>query len=204
MPKSNSWIIKVGGSLAGDAALPACLAAIQTRFAKSIIVPGGGRFVAPTQDLQARWGFSDDAAHVMAILGMAQYGWMLSALAPSIKRAIGLAALDSRATSKVWIPTFADIETMHELPANWRVSADSIALWVAQYVGSAGLILLKSAPPKKKTNDVAQLVETRFIDSHFAQLLSRVSVAAHWLTQAQLLAREPTTLEASLSAQRIA
>jgi aspartokinase-like uncharacterized kinase len=204
MPKSNSWIVKVGGSLAEDAALPACLGAIQAWFAKSIIVPGGGRFVTTTQELQTRWGFLDHAAHVMAILGMAQYGWMLSTLAPGITRAIGLAALNSHATSLVWIPTFSDIESMYELPADWSVSADSIALWVAHYVGAAGLILLKSAPPHDVTNGVTQLIDQHYIDPHFAQLLPRVNVAAHWVTQAQLLSLEPAALDATVRVQQIA
>ena len=196
MPKSKVWIVKVGGSLAAVDELPACLIALQRLRDPFLIVPGGGPFVMPTAALQARWKLADADAHVMAILGMAQYGWMLSALMPSWSRAVGLAQIRPARGQAVWIPTVADIAEFAALPADWRVSADSIALWVANRLAAPGLILLKSSAPPSANASAQQLAECGYVDHYFPTLLAEVKLPARWLAKDELLrSTQPLTAE---------
>ncbi len=44
--------------------------------------------------------------------------------------------------SAVWLPAAAD----PDVEPSWRVTADSLALWLAAKVGAEGILLVKSAP----------------------------------------------------------
>ena len=201
MLKSKVWIVKVGGSLATADELPACLVALQRFSEPCLIVPGGGPFVTATAALQARWKLADADAHVMAILGMAQYGWMLSALMPSGSRALGLAQFHPELGPAVWIPTVADIAEFAAMPADWRVSADSIALWVAHRLAAAGLILLKSSAPPSAGASAQQLADCGYVDQYFPTLLAEVTLPALWLAKDELL-RGALPLTAEEKAER--
>jgi len=184
MPKSKAWVVKVGGSLAGHAALPAWLAACARIPAGSVIVPGGGAFRAAVQTSQATWQYPDDVAHRMAILAMAQFGLMLNAISPvPVAQAIGLNALRSGVgacdSPLLWVPTLSDIEKMRALPADWTVSADSIALWLAGLLAIPRLALIKTALPveiSERPGDAARGV----VDAHFPRLLARQPCAVHY------------------------
>jgi aspartokinase-like uncharacterized kinase len=63
----------------------------------------------------------------MAILGMEQFGWLLSELIPG---------------TRVLLPAGLPLD---ELPASWQVTSDSIAAWVADRVGAERLVLLKAS-----------------------------------------------------------
>lgn len=201
MPKSKVWIVKVGGSLAAADELPACLVALQRRSEPFLIVPGGGPFVTTTAAMQAHWKLADADAHVMAILGMAQYGWMLSALMPSWSRALGLAQIHPERGSAVWIPTVADIAEFAALPADWRVSGDSIALWVAHRLAAAGLILLKSSAPANAGDSAQEFADCGYVDRYFPTLLAEVTLPALWLAKDELL-RDRLLLTAEEMAER--
>ena len=82
----NSAVVKVGGSLA---LYPEKLRALCTKLSevsqkhKLIIVPGGGEFADVVRSLDKRFSLSCGASHKMAILGMDQYGLLLSDLMPN-------------------------------------------------------------------------------------------------------------------------
>src|SRR5882757_2855389 len=70
-------VLKLGGSLASSGGLTACLAALGTLRGEIVVVPGGGFFADAVRAAQPRFGFSDRAAHHMAILAMEQYALLL-------------------------------------------------------------------------------------------------------------------------------
>lgn len=151
MPKSPAWIIKFGGSLAGTPALGACLQGLAAAAWPCVMVPGGGVFSRAVRDAQPAWAFDDVAAHRMAILAMAQYGLALASMTP------GLACADLQTLENipaegpaVWLPRLVDIDVMDRagIPNDWSVSADSLALWLGQHLGSPALLLIKSCPPE--------------------------------------------------------
>jgi 5-(aminomethyl)-3-furanmethanol phosphate kinase len=120
-------VVKVGGGV-GDDALPELCAALGElgRRHPLLVVPGGARFADAVRDADRRFALSAETAHRMAILGMEQFGWLLSELIPQ---------------TRVLLPAGLPLD---ELPASWQVTSDSIAAWVADRVGAERLVLLKA------------------------------------------------------------
>ena len=75
----------------------------------------------------------------MAILGMEQFGWLLSELIPGAERCADLAR-PARGRATVLLPAALPLDA---LPASWQVTSDSIAAWVADQVGAGRLVLVK-------------------------------------------------------------
>jgi 5-(aminomethyl)-3-furanmethanol phosphate kinase len=120
-------VVKVGGGV-GDDALPALCTALGElgRRHPLLVVPGGAHFADAVRDADRRFGLSAEAAHRMAILGMEQFGWLLSELIPE---------------TRVLLPAGLPLDG---LPHSWQVTSDSIAAWVADRVGAERLVLVKA------------------------------------------------------------
>jgi len=134
-------VVKVGGGLRGDDALTALcttLGALGTRH-PLLVVPGGGSFADAVRDADRRFGLSAAASHRMAILGMEQFGWLLSELIPGAERRDGLAR-PGAGRPAVLLPAGLPLDA---LPASWQVTSDSIAAWVADRLGAGRLVLVK-------------------------------------------------------------
>lgn len=131
------WVIKLGGSLAQSPHLPRWLEAVAATDA--LIVPGGGPFADAVRDAQKHWGFDEQTAHDMAILGMRQYGRMLLGLCPRLQAMTGL---EKAATAQVWLP-FPETLAAH-IPATWDITSDSLAAWLAGQIQATNLLLVKS------------------------------------------------------------
>ena len=65
-------VVKIGGSLVETGRLREILAIVARAQRPTVIVPGGGPFADAVRNAQAEFGFSDEAAHRMAILAMHQ------------------------------------------------------------------------------------------------------------------------------------
>ncbi len=132
-------VVKVGGGV-GEALATVCtaLGALGERH-PLLVVPGGGPFADAVRDAHRRFALSDEAAHRMAILGMEQFGWLLSVLIPGAVRRGDLARLGGGRTT-VLLPAALALD---DLPASWLVTSDSIAAWVAKRVGAGRLVLVK-------------------------------------------------------------
>lgn len=142
MSQKGQWIIKLGGSFAQSPHLPRWLEGLSNTNA--IIVPGGGPFADAVRQAQAHWQFDDTTAHHMAILGMRQYGRMLTGLCPKLQMATTLEALQaSPDRAKVWLP-MPEVLDAAQIPATWDISSDSLAAWLAGEVQAANLLLVKS------------------------------------------------------------
>jgi 5-(aminomethyl)-3-furanmethanol phosphate kinase len=76
----------------------------------------------------------------MAILGMEQFGWLLSELIPGSERRADLARVSAGRTT-VLLPAALPLDA---LPASWDVTSDSIAAWVADRAGAGRLVLVKA------------------------------------------------------------
>jgi 5-(aminomethyl)-3-furanmethanol phosphate kinase len=134
-------VVKVGGGL-GDDALPALCNALGELGGHHplIVVPGGAGFADAVRDADRRFGLSAATSHRMAILGMEQFGWLLSDLIPGAVRCAGLPhARAGRATVLLLAALPLD-----QLPASWEVTSDSIAAWVAGQIGAERLVLVKA------------------------------------------------------------
>ena len=132
-------VVKVGGGV-GEALETVCTALGELGERHPLlVVPGGGRFADAVRDAHRRFVLSDEAAHRMAILGMEQFGWLLSELIPGAVRCADLAGFGPGRTG-VLLPAALPLDA---LPASWSVTSDSIAAWVASRVGAGRLVLVK-------------------------------------------------------------
>jgi aspartokinase-like uncharacterized kinase len=133
-------VVKVGGGI-GDSALPGLCAALGALGERHplIVVPGGAGFADAVRDADGRFRLRAATSHRMAILGMEQFGWLLSDLIPGAVRS---AALDPVRTERTTVLLPAALPL--DLPASWEVTSDSIAAWVADRVGAGRLVLVKA------------------------------------------------------------
>ncbi len=177
MPRFKGWVVKLGGSLAQAPELPAWLKILATTAEPCVVVPGGGPFTRATREMQQHWDYPDAAAHPMAILGMAQFGLMLQALEPRLAAASSVAALQARPDHvgcTVWLPSLDDVALMDDLPADWRVSADSLALWLMAQLGGTDLALVKAISHRPSLG-VLELAAAGVVDPFFPSLHARVA-----------------------------
>jgi 5-(aminomethyl)-3-furanmethanol phosphate kinase len=142
-----TWVLKLGGSLNAHPVLRDWLRFAATDGAgRVVVVPGGGAFTQQVREAQATWHFDELAAHRMAILGMAQTALMLAALEPALALATEAAAIDAelaRGRAVVWLP----LDVMSDWPGvapGWDITADSLALWLAQRLGAEGVLVVKA------------------------------------------------------------
>ena len=136
-------VVKVGGGLghgAGDDALRALcaeLGALGERHSL-LVVPGGAWFADAVREADRRFALPATTSHHMAVLGMEQFGWLLSELIPGAVRSAEARAGAGRTT--VLLPGALALD---RLPASWQVTSDSIAAWVAGEAGAGRLVLVK-------------------------------------------------------------
>ena len=133
-------VVKVGGGLS-DGALPALCSTLGELGQRHplLVVPGGGGFADAVRDADRRFRLRPPTSHRMAILGMEQFGWLLSDLIPGAVRCADLSQARPGRTS-VLLPARLPLEA---LPASWHVTSDSIAAWVAERAGAGRLVLVK-------------------------------------------------------------
>jgi aspartokinase-like uncharacterized kinase len=140
-------VVKVGGGLgrgAGDEALRALchvLGELGERH-RLLVVPGGAWFADAVREADRRFALPATTSHHMAVLGMEQFGWLLSELIPGAVRCTDLAraGAPNAGRTAVLLPAQVPLEA---LPAAWEVTSDSIAAWVAGEVGAGRLVLVK-------------------------------------------------------------
>ena len=142
-------VVKVGGGLgrgAGDDALRGLCNALGELGGRHqlLVVPGGGGFADAVREADRRLGLRAATTHRMAVLGMEQFGWLLSELIPHSVRCADLARARHLAGghTAVLLPARLPLDS---LPASWQVTSDSIAAWVADQVGAERLVLVKEA-----------------------------------------------------------
>jgi aspartokinase-like uncharacterized kinase len=136
-------VVKVGGGLgrgAGDEALRALCRALGELGERHplLVVPGGAWFADAVREADSRFALPATTSHHMAVLGMEQFGWLLSDLIPGAVRCAEARAGAGRTT--VLLPGALPLD---RLPASWQVTSDSIAAWVAGEAGAGRLVLVK-------------------------------------------------------------
>lgn len=166
------WVVKLGGSLIGDASLPEWLELLaQVGGGRVTIVCGGGGFADEVRRAQARWAFDDLSAHNMAVLAMAQSAWLLRGLQPALE----LVASESELRRvlhagrvAVWLP-FQWVHAESTPLSNWNTTGDSIALDLARTLNAERLVVVKSCAIDRALT-LEQLGDAGVLDGNFAAL----------------------------------
>jgi aspartokinase-like uncharacterized kinase len=177
---SRPVVVKLGGSVVRSAELSAWLDVIAAARARIVVVPGGGALADEVRACQSQLGFGDRAAHRMALLAMDQLAWAVAGLRPGF--GVGAteeelrAALESGSVA-VWAP-YVLVAERTDLEESWRLTSDSLALWLAGRIGAARCYLIKSIARTGKGASAAQLARDGIVDAAFPAMLEDTGVAA--------------------------
>ena len=132
-------------------------------------MPGGGPFADQVRIEQAHWRFDDTSAHAMALLAMEQMGRMLYGLHAGFRAAEGILSMNDawqRDRVPVWMPS-AMVTREPAIAADWAVTSDSLAAWLASRLDTDGLLLVKSADLPRGLSDVSGLQRAGVLDDAF-------------------------------------
>lgn len=178
--RARPIVVKLGGSVVRSGELAAWLDTIAAAQCPIVVVPGGGALADEVRACQSRLGFGDQAAHRMALLAMDQLAWAVAGLRQGF--AVGATEAELRATLgrgevAVWAP-YALIAGRADIEESWRLTSDSLALWLAGRIGSARCYLVKSIPRKGTSTGARQLAADGIVDDAFPDMLKQTGVTA--------------------------
>jgi aspartokinase-like uncharacterized kinase len=174
-------IVKLGGSHASGSHIKDWLAAIAAEAGSIAIVPGGGPFADAVRTAQTAMGYDGRAAHVMALMAMAQFGCALQSLNPALSLAASRSAILLSLKERkvpVWSPE--QMARAAALPETWDLTSDSLSAWLAGALGASSLILVKHGSFETATVDARALAARGVVDTLFPRYL-RESGARGWL-----------------------
>ncbi|RLP22698.1 dihydroneopterin aldolase [Mesorhizobium sp. YM1C-6-2] len=192
-------VVKLGGSTAGHDEMKVWIAALAGSSLPLVIVPGGGPFADQVRSAQKGMGFSDAAAHAMAILAMDQFGHVIVDSHKRFSAAHSIEEIErASAVGKipVWLPS-ALATPAQDIPASWEITSDSLAAWLAGKLGAEALLLVKQSRAFTGDDGVADLMARGIVDTYLAAMLP----AATGLYVAG--AQDTGTAAATLSSGRI-
>ena len=142
------WVVKISGSLNRDPLLPLWLELVaQVGGGRVTIVCGGGSFAEEARHAHTHWRFDNSLhAHNMAVLAMAQAGYLALCLEPKLRLAVSESSIRQilrAGQAAVWLP----LELVRDRPGadtSAGVTSDRIALDLAGRLNAEHLILVKS------------------------------------------------------------
>lgn len=176
--RPDPWVIKAGGSVDEEpGALSRLLCVIAGLALKTpvALVPGGGAFADFVRLRCAERFTQDGSAHIQAVLSMAQYGYDILEKLPNAQPAHDMREV-AQAFDRGRIPVFIPypwIREARDLPANWSVTSDTIAVRFCEMIGARKLVLLKSVDGIMGDGRVAREIEagnppvTDVVDPYF-------------------------------------
>jgi dihydroneopterin aldolase len=166
-------VVKLGGSTAHAAELDIWIAALAGSGLPLVVVPGGGPFADKVREAQKVIGFSDRAAHVMAILAMDQFGQIIldrnSGYAPARSLA-GIEEILAGGKKPVWLPS-ALATAAPDIEASWDISSDSLAAWLAAKLGAEALLLIKQSSDFRHGDTIESLIARGIVDPCLGRML---------------------------------
>lgn len=143
----DAAVVKVGGSLALHTEKLRNLCAKLSEASlkhKILVLPGGGEFADTVRALDRRFNLASTVSHRMAILGMDQYGLLLSDLLPNscaVNRLEDVQTTLSLGKLPVFLPSNFLFNT-NPLENSWNVTSDSIAVYVAGQLHLSNVVLV--------------------------------------------------------------
>ena len=190
-------IVKIGGSLAENPEALRALCSELSQIAKErsiVVVPGGGRFVDAVREYDRRFSLPPAVSHRLAILGMDQYGLLLSHVTPN-SCVFSLLEEAQRLCEAKKVPVFLPSKLLFEddpFEASWDVTSDSIAAYVACKLRADKLVLITdvdgvfTSDPKShrdaqlldevSVDELLNLGERTSVDKHLPQMLAKTGL----------------------------
>ena len=145
-----------------------------------VMVPGGGALADEVRACQSQLGFGDRAAHRMALLAMDQLAWAVAGMRQGF--AVGATEAElrdalGRGEVAVWAP-YALLADRNDIEQSWRLTSDSLALWLAGRIGAPRCYLIKSIARTARGASARQLAQDGVVDAAFPEMLEATGVAA--------------------------
>ena len=182
------WVVKLGGSLIADPALPHWLDLLaQLGGGRVTIVCGGGSLADEVRRAQALWQFNDLAAHNMAVLAMAQTGYQVHAMNPMLQlatRRTEIATVLHKGRAAIWLP-FELQRDEADSRTNWGATSDTIALDLARELNAERLVLIKSCVIDP-TRTLAELGAAGVLDESFGDRAQGVAFPIEIMDKSEL------------------
>ena len=171
-------VVKLGGSVIRSGELSAWLDAIAAAPCSIVVVPGGGALADEVRACQSKLGFGDPVAHRMALLAMDQLALAVAGMRQGF--AVGttedeLRAALARRNVAVWAP-YGLVAGRNDIEESWRLTSDSLALWLAARVGATRCFLIKSVLCKDVSTAAAELARDGIVDAAFPSMLKEAGV----------------------------
>ena len=197
MARSRLVVVKLGGSLLGWEEFPRRLDAYLgiARDEKIVIVVGGGRAADFIRALDSMHGIGEKRSHGLALRSLDLTAHIVAALVSDltvVERPEALAEAWERGTIPVlaprWFVETVDRRCGDPLPESWRVTTDSIAARVAEWLGAGELRLMKSTGLNEPLSRLAA-AQTGLVDAAFPE----VSRSVRKVAVVNLRATPPTT-----------
>jgi dihydroneopterin aldolase len=181
--RTEPIVAKLGGSVIRSAELNPWLDAIAAASRPIVVVPGGGTLADEVRACQSQLGFDDASAHRMALLAMDQLAWAVAGLRPGFT--VGATEAELRAALgrgqiAVWAP-YALVAGRTDIEESWRLTSDSLALWLAGRIGASRCYLIKSIKRKGNGARAVQLARDDIVDAAFPEMLKETGVPAFLL-----------------------
>jgi aspartokinase-like uncharacterized kinase len=189
-------VVKLGGSTAGSEAMKVWIGALAASALPLVVVPGGGPFADAVREAQGHMGFSDEAAHRMAVLAMEQFAQVIldhdHRFVPAQRRS-DMERAWSDAAVPVWLPRQLVLSDPG-IPMSWDVTSDTLAAWLAGEIDAEALLLIKQSSRFTMDDDIAGLVAGGIVDPCFGTMLPSgvdcyLAGPAHAANAHQLLAK---------------
>jgi 5-(aminomethyl)-3-furanmethanol phosphate kinase len=185
----DRWVIKLGGSLFASPQLKDWLSAISEHGkGRVVVVSGGGSFADAVRDAQRKIGFDDVAAHRMAMLAMEQSAVMLADLQADFVTAKNKNEIEAAQKNRkipIWMPTEMALAAT-DIPANWDMTSDSLAAWLAAELPANGLLIVKSCDISN-SRDISTLAKNAIVDRLLPHFAIKKKFVTHVLSQHGLL-----------------
>jgi aspartokinase-like uncharacterized kinase len=200
-------VVKIGGSLLASPQFPQRFRAwlgTQSQAnpaAHLVLVVGGGRWVDAIRELDAHTVIDAAEAHWACVAIMDVTAGLVAAMLPELKVVVTFDELKQRLdASDITIlkpQEFMERIEPHvegtKLPANWRVTSDSIAARLAIVLQAEELVLLKSAPPPTSLEPATMLAHwaaSGYVDECLPMLRDELpKLVVHTLPPAHLASK---------------
>jgi aspartokinase-like uncharacterized kinase len=170
-------LVKIGGSLYASAYLKQwCDQLASVHQQKIVIVPGGGPFADQVRDADKQWKLSAAVAHSMAVMGMQQFGLLISSINENIYLLETVNAITNK-NPAVWLP-YQDVLNDCNYPKNWQTTSDSLALWLANKLSAHHICFIKSAEINNQTTE--QIISSDLVDDYFPTAAANYSGNIHF------------------------
>ena len=171
-------VVKLGGSIVRSGQLAGWLEVLAGVERPIVIVPGGGALADEVRQCQRQLGFGDNTAHRMALLAMDQLAWAIAGVRSGF--AVGVAPEElreilQRGLAAVWAPS-ALIAARTDLEATWRLTSDSLALWLAGKLGASDCCVVKSATVPRGSLSADALMGDGVVDEAFSAMLAETAI----------------------------